>query len=497
LTAPVLQQAVRSVTEAFRSALNTGDVEGLELLMEQGGWGLVNAVYLEGMLPPLTVAARQGDVAVARLLLAHGARPEMPVRFNIQGQLHTGTALSTAALGDNQEMVTLLLSQNPTAEQLQCALLCGCRGGDGLVMSALLLRMSYEMDVWVRALVTAAHYGSTSVVPLLLERVEDQEERQQVLRLVLAKEQGSSPEGLLRLVEPCMPVDLSQVLWRNVMEAACRIGALDTVKLLMDKGINTAEAATSGLRIALRLGGGYNDSHVRVARYLLKRRVPCGEFEPDKYGSMLRMVLDTGTDFSVGEALREGAGSIFNEFNESVASILERGVGFKPADVTSAILAAAEAGYAPTISQLRKVGVKPSMEDGQERARANAILLTACRNNTYRVVLELLKWGGVDVDARTEKGYTPIMMCLQRGDMLMVKRLLEAGADLDAAERQFDRLLQWTDALFSFNSSMSEKTARAWEELVKVRCPCIYKPIPCPGVFWASNLKPSLRFCTS
>lgn len=463
----MLQQAVRSVTEAFRGALDTGDVEGLERLMEQGGWGLVNAVYLEGTLPPLTVAARQGDVAVARLLLAHGARPEMPVRFIIKGQRLTGTALSMAALGDKQEMVILLLSQNPTAEELQCALLCGCRGGDGLVVSALLLRMSYERDVWVRALITAAHYGSASVVPLLLERVEDQEERQQVLRLVLAKEHGSSPEGLLRLVEPCMPVDLSQVLWRNVMEAACGMGALDTVKLLMDKGINTAEAATSGLRIALGLGGWHEEeSHVRVARYLLKRGVPCGEFEPDRYGNMLRMVLDTGTNLSVGEALREGART---PCYGTVSMILERGLGIKPADVTAAILTAAEAGNYWIICQLRKLGVKPNMEDRQERARANAIMLTACRNNTYRVVLELLKWGGVDVDARTEKGYTPIMMCLQRGDMLMVRRLLEAGADLDAAERQCKPTSQ--HAFFTFHISMREETETAWEELVKVRLP--------------------------
>jgi hypothetical protein len=465
---------VRSVTPTFIATVRGGDMEEVERLLGQGGWGLVNALYLEGRLSPLMVAAERGDMPMAELLMRHGARPELE-KDPTGDEEGVTTALSVATKAGHEDMAKYLLAKGelaPHGEAMKNALWQACQYGRVALLSEYLSRLQYHEKTWLEGLKRAGRERHRHCFDMLLQHAEQASRRglidgvmmsDWITKFTVDRGEGEPFNSIvlscLKHLGPGEP-DLEQPHWANVATLASASSArFPVLQQLLEQGVNTHKAAGVALQSVLREKGmdreTAREDRIIRARYLLARGVGCGELErgwalKDEWASrrprwgtsVLRTLVDSGASFSVEggcdkhvltEMARHGK-------LEELGLLLERGVAIDNEARREALLKVAEEGREDAVALFLHHDAKGDVSKYRANPcfgpndRGGIALFQACRAGHRGVVKRLLDWGGVNVNFRFLED-TALGECVGKGDWQGAVLLLGAGAYVDARKR--------------------------------------------------------------
>jgi hypothetical protein len=178
-------------------------------LLEQGGWGLINASYLEAKSTPLCLAVSRGDMHMVELLLEKGARVEIACPSDVG--LNPCTPLVTAVRRGYKDVAALLIEKviadghlplpsNWSAYRMsmdramveQALVAAGETGQEGMARM-LLPHIPFSTRAWLRILGAAAKNGHEGFLRALFEQAKP--ERVAALRAVLVKAEPQGTKG--------------------------------------------------------------------------------------------------------------------------------------------------------------------------------------------------------------------------------------------------------------------------------------------------------------
>jgi ankyrin repeat protein len=146
---------------------------------------------------------------------------------------------------------------------------------------------------------------------------------------------------------------------------------------------------------------------------------------------IVQMLLRAGAN--VKAANRYGATPLWlasvNGNAATIGMLLEAGAeaGFTSADGETVLMVAARTGKVDAVSALLARGADPNVKEGW---RGQTALMWAAAEG-HALVIEALVARGADVQARSTGGFTPLLFAARAGSIAAVEALLKAGADLN------------------------------------------------------------------
>ncbi len=447
----------------------------------QSGAAVLAALAVAAMAPPVLAAdgviaaARAGDVAAVRALLADGA--DVDAR---QGD--GATALHWAAHRSDLPLAEVLLDAGADVDAANALdatpLWLASMNGDTRLVARLLAAgadPNVSLKMGETPLMSAARSGDAGAVRLLLAAGADldaaERERGQTALMWAAAQRHADVVGVL--VSAGADVHARSLVWRQLENTAgntnpignfrmahggstalllvARNGDVGAARVLLEAGAevnDTAADGTSALVVAAHSG------HEALARYLLEQGADPNAAEAGYtalhaavlrgQGEVVRALLAGGADpnlpvvrgtpgrrFSADYSIRHqaiGANALwlaakYGEF-ESLRALADYGADpfMIPANGVSALQAAIGR---PSISQenrRNRVGVPP--QDHVDRE--------GLATELARVVIAL----GVDVNTADERGETPLHDAVRTGSAPLVELLVERGADVRATNNR-------------------------------------------------------------
>jgi ankyrin repeat protein len=247
---------LREGKTALQAAAERGDTAIVAFLLAAGADPKSETYKYFGVTTPLGMAARQGHIAVARMLLAHGARVDGGHRDSI------GTPLADAVEGGHADMVKLLAGAGATLHAVTGdyrripVLHLATRRDDAKVVSALLAAGANPTE-WRPDFGTplhqAASYGAVESAKLLLAAGADvnagsytplhhaaSEGNAKMVRFLLergakvnARDADRNTPLLLAIGDSYVPMNGDPAGFRSA-------GAVDVVKLLIGAGADVS-----------------------------------------------------------------------------------------------------------------------------------------------------------------------------------------------------------------------------------------------------------------
>ncbi len=341
---------------------------------------------------PLWMAAARGDAQCVKLLLDAGSPVDTPNREDI-------TPLQAACERPNAEVIRLLVNAGADVNRRDShrytpSMRAVAAGADAEVLRALIrgkadLLAEDDQNRSALFLAVSNPLVSTDVVALLLEDGD-----------IDTRDSG--------LMTPLME--------------ACRAHNLPTVRLLLEKGANTALRDKSGwtpLTFAVMSNAG-----------------------PE----LLRLMAAFGASLDLGT--RDGITPLMLAAHnpaqiEGLKSLLSAGanVNHQSRQGMTALMVAAVTGNEPVVKELLAWSADVSLRD-EEGMTALAQAVQAQEDNAE--VMKLLIRAGSEVDTRAEREMTPLMDAALRNHGWAVKVLLSAGADAGAGD-----FIGWTPLHFA------------------------------------------------
>ena len=239
-----LKTSLNSVRSDLITAAKTGDIQGVQLLLDQGVD--LEAVDLEMKATALDIAARIGQAAMVQLLLDKGANIEAR---NKNG----GTPLITAAFWRRSEIVLLLVEHgadvNAVDSTNRSAMYraitdwgeTGYYDDKRYLITQILLNNGADIEIadqWGDTpLMVAVEYGKKDIVALLLDKGADVHARDfiQTTPLHMAVLSGNKDIVSL-LIEKGADIHARSKNGTTILHSAAYGGNKDIVDLLLDKG---------------------------------------------------------------------------------------------------------------------------------------------------------------------------------------------------------------------------------------------------------------------
>ena len=406
------QSAIGS--EALYAAIEKGDVEMVRLLVEGGAD--VNAAEGFGGNTPLHEAVEQGDAEMVKILVAAGADVNAEGYFN-------RTPLSLAAEEGATEIMQILLGSGSDADTPS--------GGEDKEAAS-------TPSIGSEALYTAIEKGDVEMVRLLVEAGADVNAAEGFggdTPLHEAVEQGDA-EIVKILVAAGADVNAEGYFDRTPLSLAAEEGATEIMQILLGSGPDADTPADGEDKEAA--------STPSIGSEALYTAIEKGDVE------MVRLLVEAGADVNASEgfggdtplheAVEQGNAQIVKILVAAGADVNAEGYF----DRTPLSLAAAEG--ATEIMQIL-LGSGPDADtpaDGEDKEAASTpsigseALYTAIEKGDVEMV-RLLVEGGADVNAAEGfGGNTPLHEAVKKGDVEMVKILVAAGANIEA-KGYFDR----------------------------------------------------------
>ncbi|KAK7926467.1 hypothetical protein PG985_003465 [Apiospora marii] len=358
---------------------------------------------------PLLLAALFSSTAVFRILMEHGADPQLV------GDMGESPLHLAAATGCNEiiqflleKKVSFALLDNYQATPLLVA--ARCRKRDAV---RLLVSHGASLDVQDSdgrtPLYWAVHHDDKLFVRYLVKRMADLEARDRHGRTVLslAAERGDK-EIVSLLITSGANMTPKDKEGRTALHHAAQNGRKAVAEVLIDHGADTAAKNNHGLRpenLALKAG------HKSTAN-LLTSRVAVSKKGLEQ--SRLQLVTTL-----VKAAANGNVSQLASLLDDSDLPISE--LNF---DGRRALSAAAENGYSDMVEYLLEYGSQPNERD----ANGETALWWAARNGHVEVVETLLGFG-----ASTEIGdlddQTPLCAAAQKGHEVVAEALLKSGGN--------------------------------------------------------------------
>ncbi|XDG08410.1 hypothetical protein ABKA04_008025 [Annulohypoxylon sp. FPYF3050] len=437
-----LEATNESGARAIEKAIFTGAYKTLDALLK-GGYGDTESKG-DGDGPPLVVAAGIGMLECVRVLLNHGADPNI--------ECESGTALYKAVSRDHIDVVRLLLEWKPKPNMN--------------------ITPKDEKMLLIRAVCT----GNTELVSLLIEH-------------------GAEVDF----------VDPNCFFARTPLCRACKEGDLEMVKLLLEKGagINyTGESSDTPLFTALI------ERQTKVAEYLLQiEGVDVHWTDADKLGSLHAAIAQPAIIpklIKMGASIDERSNTHGTPlhfaakygFHQTIEVLLENDSrpnlespydgqhSDYPAIGCTPLQLSCICGYPKCLEVLFKAGADPAYEnegmdaidfifdsiaswgDNQNREDQAQECLKLLLSEPYRVpvehsskkgptrlhsitektpisLVEILIEAKVQLDIPDKDGYTPLAVAIREGNEKVAKYLIEQGASINTFSPTFGSILHF------------------------------------------------------
>ena len=435
---------VATVPAAFAAgdviaAARAGDVAAMRALLAAGAD--VDARQGDGATA-LHWAAHRSDHAIADALIDAGADVDAANALD-------ATPLWLASMNGDARLAARLLAAgadpNVSLKMGETPLMSAARSGDAATVE-LLLGAGADVDAAERergqtALMWAAAQSHADVVRVLVSAGADLHARSRVWRQLENTAGNTNPIGNFRMAHG----------GSTALLFAARNGDVATARVLLDAGADvddTTAAGTSALVVAAHSG------HGELAAFLLERGADPNTAEAGytalhaavlrSEGALVRALLAHGADpnapvvrgtpgrrFSADYSIRHqavGANAFwlaakYGEL-ESIRALADHGADpfMIPANGVSALQAAMGRPQISQENRRNRVGV-PALDHVDQEALAMALA---------RVVLAL----GVDVNAADRRGDTALHDAVRTGFASVIELLVQRGADMRAANER-------------------------------------------------------------
>lgn len=368
----------------------------------------------------LYAASYGGHEDIVRLLLDHGARPNMRA-----GQGELSIAISSPNSTKRSEIVHALLPYvadvNVCDEVVGLPLVQAAARGDERIIDTLLERGAHVDAVdnqQKNALRVAAGYGDDKIVRKLLEHKANVNSSGNPIGSALSSACYWGHEEVVRTLcnngaNVCQQFD--QYRFSNALEATCFLGHEAIfrflIELFVENSLHLGEGLFDKCLIFACQGG-----HVEIVRLLLEHKVDVNAPEL-RLGSPLLTASEFGHEEVVRLLLHHGA-----DVQQAWQSV-NRHSGVR------ALHLACNKGYEGIINLLLHRGADINAQGGD----LGTALMFACYRGYERLV-ELLLLRGADINQVGQAyGTALILACVKRQESV-VKILLAHGADLNQAE---------------------------------------------------------------
>jgi ankyrin repeat protein len=257
----------------------------------------------------------------------------------------------------------------------------------------------------------AVQTGSPSVVRAILQTGLLSPESGSGLEPMSAAALSGGPEVLRMLLEADLPADRADSSGQTPAAYAAQSGSLESTCLLMAAGADIDRPGPQGetpLHHAARFG------------------------RPDLAGLLLASGADPGRKRGDGRRPLHLAASSGNE--DTVALLLEAGVPPDPTDArgVTPLHLAAGGGHLAVLQRLLRAGADPLATD---RRGLDSLCFAAAggADSTVAVLLERqVPPGGPPPADASQPPYPPLLLAIQGRHLASAKRLIEAGADIEA-----------------------------------------------------------------
>ncbi|MFP2994839.1 ankyrin repeat domain-containing protein [Spongiivirga sp. MCCC 1A20706] len=388
---------------------------------------------------PLFAAAKNGNLEIAKLLVANGA----DVSLIVPGD---GTALITAAEYGHLDFIKYLVSKgadiNKTFPNQGNALITASGRGHLDVMKYLVSEgadVNYYSPNQGNALIAAARCSNVDAVKFLVSKGLDVSfiSPSQGNALIVASGHGRS-ETVKYLVSQGVEIDKISPNQGTALIAASNNGQLETVKFLIDQG---AEIDKISSNQGTALIAAANNGHLQTVAYLVAKGADINKYAPNQ-GSAVNAAANNGHMTTMKFLIKQGAsvnvntdshGSALisaakNGINETVSYLIDQGadVNAQTHGSGSALIAASKNGHNHTIELLLSKGANINgATDGSGSA------LTAAANNGLIDTVKFLLDKGADIDGQTDGSGSALSNAAKNGMNDVIILLIDRGANID------------------------------------------------------------------
>ena len=439
---------------ALHVAACCGQVHLIELMVRHYGDVHVNKTRTDDWTP-LMIAAKNGDISVAQLLINHNANTNLKNRDG-ETAFHVASCHSKVQLAKLLVKVCGDIDVNEKRNDGWTPLMIAAKNGD-LAIAGLLMKLKAHIDLKTPNGETALHiavcYGKVQLAMLLMEHAVDINEMRTDgwTPLMIAAKNGDMCVAQL-LVNHNADVSLKKSDGETVFHVAACYGQVQLAELLIEYygEIHIDEIRTDGwipLMIAAKIGD------FNVAKLLISHNADIHLKNPDgetalhiaacyahEHSTTLpievaKLLLDAGCTVDAARndkktplmiAARKG--------NLNVAQLLlNHNANIKCVDNNSAtaLHIAADNGQPYLVDLLLKSGSDINATDKNDRTP----LLYASRKCHLHIAELLIKHkASINWMAKTEQGTTALHLAVFYDKIQMVQLLLENGADINVTK---------------------------------------------------------------
>jgi ankyrin repeat protein len=446
----------------------------------------------------LYAASYEGHEDIVRLLLYHGARPNMR-----SGQGELSSAISYPNSAKRFEIVRALLQHdadvNVCDEFVGLPLVLAAACEDERIVGMLLERGAHVDAIDNKqdtALRRAAFHGYDKIVRKLLEHKADVNSSGRPMGTALISACYWGHEKVVRTllnngasVRQQFDYESDDWPYKTALDVVCHRGHGTILRLLFkhyaENSLHLGQDTLNRCFVSACSGG-----HDKIVKFLLEQKADVNVHD-SKYGSPLltasesghekvvRLLLDHGADIhqawqSANSHAFTGARALYlacnKEHEGTIRLLLDHGadVNARGGDLDTVLMLACSRGYERIVELLLDHGADVNAQGGD----LDTVLMLACSRGYERIV-ELLLARGANVNQAGEAyGTALILACLQCRETI-VEMLLAHGADPNQAEVFEDSsvsrtpLIRTIAALSPFSDRPSENEA-AWLQILKI-----------------------------
>ena len=389
------------------AAIGTGDCDTVRWLIEKGVD--VNHCDKNGLTAVLN-AAQQGNLDVLKLLKERGAN------IHVQSEMGSNSIMSASVGTGDCDTVRWLIEQgvdvNYCDKEGCTAVYCAAGAGNLDLLKLLKERganIHVQSEMGSNSIMSAAiGTGDCDTVRWLIEKGVDVNHcNKEGFTAVLNAAQQGHLDVLKLLKERGANIHVQSEMGSNsIMSAAIGTGDCDTVRWLIEKGVDVNHCDKNGLTAVLNAA---QQGNLDVLK-LLKER-----------GANIHVQSEMGSNSIMSASV--GTGDC-----DTVRWLIEQGVDVNYCDKEgcTAVHCAAEKGKLGVLKLLKEIGANIHV---QSEMGSNSIMSAATGTGDYDTVRWLIE-KGVDVNHCDKNGLTAVLNAAQQGHLDVLKLLKERGANI-------------------------------------------------------------------